>query len=112
MSAEQQQWQPRQVTIADACQITNYGEKKVRQLIRDGILKINGRGRGLRITMASINAYLERGEEWHDESARAGQKAPARSGKIGKKRDGSGVSRTKEWQSMSLTLIARGRKVS
>lgn len=104
--------QPRQITVAEAAQMLRYGKKKIRQLIKDGVLKANGRGAGLRITMASIETYLERGESWRDEKPREGQKAAVRSGTTRERGAGLGGRSTKGSRSTSLTLTAKGRRLS
>jgi excisionase family DNA binding protein len=44
-------------TIEEVCKILNYGKTKVRELIHDGKLKTVERGKGLRVTLFSIESY-------------------------------------------------------
>lgn len=50
------------VTLSEVCEMLSYSATKVRQLISTGRLATIGHGRGLRVVVASIHAYLAEGD--------------------------------------------------
>ena len=52
--------QPLAVPISTACQLLSAGESHIRGLLRDGELDSYRSGRSLRITIKSIEKYIER----------------------------------------------------
>lgn len=52
--------EPLQVTIKEAARLLAFGQSTIREKIKAGELEATGHGRGFRVTMASIKAYIER----------------------------------------------------
>lgn len=51
--------EPLQVKVKEAARLLDYNPQTIRRLIRAGKLQTTGRAAGLRVTMASIKAYVE-----------------------------------------------------
>jgi hypothetical protein len=52
--------EPLQVSITKAGRLLDYSTRHIRRLLISGELESVGRGRGLRITLASIRAFQQR----------------------------------------------------
>jgi hypothetical protein len=98
-------------TVSEVCAILRCSRASVNAMIKARALKSPMRGR---VTVASVDAFLDDGRPWQEIAAekRAAVPAKAPSGTTPKRTNGAGVSDGTAKITPSLTLIDRGQKLN
>jgi hypothetical protein len=99
-------------TIKETCGILRFGSRKIRQLIKEGRLETRENGAGLRITRRSIEAFVNGGDEWHEQqSQKTSPKSGANMGKVRTGQTAKGTTIATKGKPLP-TLIPRGPKLN